>query len=641
MNNEDLNKPTTNTTEDEAISKDRKLIDQLQGFKKYWEARWYLAQAFYDGAHFAHPKKDKDGGWVKAKGMGKNKVLREIPKAKKQIKSVRNQILKIKQRPVVYPNTEMIELDSNDGTVQQNEESNAAAQARYVDYLMNTKMKLQRHKKKLVRYAELFHVSFIQILNENGEYDFEVYDPFEVSIMPTISNINEYPALVKHITREFSELVGNDLYDQKVIAELKGTSSAKDGKFSASSYKNEYMTEKFGKAPENNVLIDELYELVRVKVDEEGNVVEDEDEFIEKYKDEVDEEGNPVEAPELKEEKRLRIKAYIGNKKVRDEITQLTSIPFSMFCWGDEAYHTSLMEDLMPINKAYDIFVSKLEHKVKKLDTGRMLVQKGEDHKTYTTNDGEIVRWKRVRPEMMQEASISNAFMQTISMLENDMREQGVALSSAAGIPAGVEAWRAIESLKELDYEGVGEQSDNLNECLTDLAEKLTEMVAYDLTAPVKVNMKDESGRMQTFNVIGQRGAEIIGEEELGKGTIVIDSRRETLVEIESDITWTREGKRNLTLDLIKSGILPAEVALESLKYGNTRDIIAKLLQEKTMGKSMIDMPDFQVLPDELKKEILTILSNGAPQGDPAIPKIGEGEEGGEEEPEPQAEPPQ
>ncbi len=37
----------------------------------------------------------------------------------------------------------------------------------------------------------------------------------------------------------------------------------------------------------------------------------------------------------------------------------------------------------------------------------------------------------------------------------------------------------------------------------------------------------------------------------------------------------------------------------------------------------MIDTPDFQVLPDELKKQILTILANGAPQGGSAIPVVG------------------
>jgi hypothetical protein len=41
------------------------------------------------------------------------------------------------------------------------------------------------------------------------------------------------------------------------------------------------------------------------------------------------------------------------------------------------------------------------------------------------------------------------------------------------------------------------------------------------------------------------------------------------------------------------------------------------------MGKSMIDTPDFAVLPTELKEQILQILANGAPDGNSVIPKIG------------------
>jgi len=285
------------------------------------------------------------------------------------------------------------------------------------------------------------------------------------------------------------------------------------------------------------------------------------------------------------------------------------------------------MEDLMPLNKSYDIFISKLEHKAKKLDTGRIIMQKGEDAKVLTTNDGEFIRYKRFKPEVMEEASVPNAFMNAIQITENDMREQGVAMTSAAGLPTGVEAWRAIESLKEADFGSIGTQLDNLNECLTDLTEKLTEMLAYDMTDIEKVIMNDESGQPQAYRVIGKRGADILkqGGGSLPKDVIVIDPNRTTLVEIESDMTWTKEGQRYFTLDLVKEGILPKEMALETLKFGNTKDIVAKLIQESTYGKSLIDAPDFKVLPVELQKQILTLLANGAPTGQSPIPEIGGG----------------
>ena len=618
-----LNQPTVNVTPDTQSTKDRKAIDQLKSYKKHWEPRWYLAMAFYEGVHFTYPKKDATGNWQRRNEFGKNKVIREIPKAKKQLNSVRNLILKLKQRPVCYPDANIIDADNTDQKAQEAEMAKAELQARYLDHYLNKVMKLSRHKKKLIRYAELYHVAFIQILNDNGKKELAVYDPFEISIFPTISNVNEYPMLAKHVAHRMDELVGNDLYDQEVIGRLQENAGAKDGKYSSSLYKDSYMRERYGNAPEDNVTVDELYQIVKVKVDEQGNYIEDEEEYLKSFEGQTNEDGSPKEAP-METIERLRIRAYIGTEKVRDEVTKLTKIPIAMFCWGDEAYATSLMEDLMPLNKSYDIFISKLEHKAKKMDTGRYMIQKGEDAKVLTTNDGEFIRYKRFKPDLMAEAGVPNAFMESVNITEGDMKEQGVALTSAAGLPTGVEAWRAIESVKEIDFGSIGTQLDNLNECLTDLAEKLTEMLAYDMTSVENVTMKEEDGSVKPYKVVGKRGAELLGEGNgrLPKNTIVIDPNRNTIVEIESDMTWTQEGKRNMVLDMIKGGIIPKEIALEALKFGNTKDILQKLIQEATFGKSMIDAADFKMLPIELQQAILKYLAKGGTAGG-EIPEAG------------------
>lgn len=624
MNKKYLDQPTKNVTPETQATKDRQAIDQLKSYKKHWEPRWYLSMAFYEGVHFTYPRKDVTGNWMRKAEVGKNKVIREIPKAKKQLDSVRNLIMKVKQRPVVYPDTNIILADNVDLRMQEKEKSAAELQARYVDYYMNKVMKLARHKKKLIKYAELYHVAYIQILNDNGKKEFAVYDPFEISVFPTISNINEYPILAKHVSHRLDDLVGNELYDQEAIQKIKD-GARESGKYSGSIYKDSYMRERYGNAPDDNVMVDELYQIVRVKVSED-QVIDDEELYMQSFEGKTDEEGNPIK-PEIKEEERLRIRAYIGTEKVRDELTKLSKAPISMFCWGDEAYATSFMEDLMPLNKSYDIFISKLEHKAKKLDTGRIVMQKGEDAKVLTTNDGEFIRYKRFKPEVMEEASVPNAFMNAIELTERDMKEQGVSMTSAAGLPTGVEAWRAIESLKDADFGSIGVQLDNLNECLTDLTEKLTEMLAYDITDIEKVIMNDENGQPKAYRVIGKRGAEILkqGGGTMPEDVIVIDPNRTTMVEIESDMAWTKEGQRYFVLDLVKEGILPKETALETLKFGNTKDVVAKLIQESTYGKSLIDAPDFQVLPDELKKQILTILANGAPTGQSPIPEMGGG----------------
>ena len=75
---------------------------------------------------------------------------------------MRTLILKTKQRPVTYPDRNVIMADAkNDPTVMKQEEDNAIRQARYVEWLMHEVMKINRHLKKLVRYAEMYNVGFI------------------------------------------------------------------------------------------------------------------------------------------------------------------------------------------------------------------------------------------------------------------------------------------------------------------------------------------------------------------------------------------------------------------------------------------------------------------------------------------------
>jgi len=578
---------------DEELRKDKKAIDQLKSYKKKFEPRWYLSNAFYEGVHFTFGTKDKDGNWNRVP-TPKGKTMREIPKAKKQIDSLRNMLLKVKQRPVTYPDMNVIGIDAQkDPEKAKNEEQQAIRQGKYVEYFMNEKMKLERHLKKLVRYAELYNVGYIQIINDNGKKEFAVYDPFEISVYPTISNIDEYPVCVKHIGKRIDDLKGNEMYDQTIIAEIENT--VKSGKYSDSQFKDSMMKERYGNAPDDLVMVDELYKIVKVAKTTPSET-----------------EGEPdVETGD--EEYKCKIKSYIGTRKVREELTKLSRIPMSMFCWGDEAYATSKMEDMMPLNKAYDVFISKLEQKAKKLDTGRIIIQKGEDAKVLTTNDGEFIRYKRVKPEVMEEASVPNAFMEAISLVEGDLKEQGVSVAAMSTLPAGVQAWRAIETLKESDYASIGIQMDNLNECLTDLTEKLIEMLAYDITEFETVQIPMAQGKTEAFKVIGKRGADALtaGGEALPADVVVIDPNRLTKVEIESSLAWTEQGKKDMAIDLVGKQLIPVEIALDMLKVGNTQEIMEKLQAQSTMNKSMIDMPDFKLLPPELQQAVARYLADG------------------------------
>jgi hypothetical protein len=53
------------------------------------------------------------------------------------------------------------------------------------------------------------------------------------------------------------------------------------------------------------------------------------------------------------------------------------------------------------------------------------------------------------------------------------------------------------------------------------------------------------------------------------------------------------------------------------LNVGNTKDIMKQMQMEASRGKSIIDMPDFKLLPKELQVAIVQYLSQGGVITDP------------------------
>ena len=557
--------------EDTKKTEELKTIDKLKQHRNKFEARWYVSNAFYDGSHFSWGKQDNEGQWIQTP-TPKGKVLRQIPKAKKHINSIRNMILKVRMRPVVYPDKNVLYGLTDQGKIKE-EEAKANKIADYVEYEMMERMKLMTFRKKLIKNAELMGHSFIQILTSGDELELSVYDAFDISVPFGINRITDDTPVVKHVAKRLGDIEKNKEYDQSAIKSIK---AALQGKYSDSKFKEAMLQEKYGNAPEDLVLLDELYQI------EDGKLV---------------------------------IRTYLGEEEIRTQNTNMTKIPISLFVWDDEVYQTSLMEDLIPLNRAYDTFISKLEHKVKKIDTGRIVMQAKEPAKILTTNDGEILRYKKIKPDVMEESQVSSAFFNVIGIIENDIKEQGVSMATGGDVPSGVKAWRAIESLKESDYASIGTQLSNFEECLTDLTEKLVDLIASNKTESEVVQIPKDNGRTETFKVIGAQGAEAM--QNLSKDLIVIDPNMTVKVEQESQVGWTEVGKKDMVIELVSAGLLPAEAAINMLNVGNTKDIMKQMQMEASQGKSIIDMPDFKLLPKELQVAIVQYLSQGGVITDP------------------------
>lgn len=573
----------------DTTTEDLKTIKYLTGKKEQYEPRWFMSSAFWEGVHFFSGKKDKAGAFIKTK-LPKGKVLREIPKAKKLLKNVRTLLLKPKFTPVVYPDMSAI---TGEGDEKKKEFEQAKNQGKVVRHVMVEDMKFKRHIKKLVRFAEMYSVGYLQVHNDGDSMSMEVLDPFDVSMDPEVNHVNDTNVIIKHFYKTKEQLEETEIYDQaKVKKALEGD---QDNKYANNQFKNELLTNRYGDAPDDAVILDEAY---RLEKDEAGDT-------------------------------HVTVKTYANNQQIRKEEhikTKLTKLPFSVFCWEDEIYTTSLLEELMPMNKAYDKFITKLEEKVNKLGTGRMLLQAKEPTKVITTKDGEILRYKRTKPDIMREADISNAYMEVINVLQADMNEQGV--SAAAGaIPPGVKAWHAIEALKEADYSSIGTQQDNLEECIVDITEKVTEMIAFDtITKKTVQPVEKYIEKTSAIQYIGARGKEVMttgtNKEDISDEVTVIDPNRTTKVEVESAMAYSEVAKKDMAMELASKEIIPVEVLIDILQLGNSEEIIDRMKELSTQGKSIIDMPEFKMLPMDLQKAITVYLDQGGAITDPNIQEV-------------------
>jgi len=556
------------------------VIRNLKKAKEPLETRWIVNRAFYDGNHFTFGQIDETG---QVKKVASKKPYREIPLTTDQIDGQINMLISNKPSPYIYPDERIAsEQELVDEEFRAKMEAETLAWGKAVEYLLEEEIKLRKVRRSLAFYGLLYSTAFMQVMKEKDRYKIEVYDPFEVSIYPTIKSIDEYPYLIKHIARPLKTVENSKLYSKEVTKGLKERLT--ENKYFENANKNNYFSSKLGYADPQTVVIDELYAM---------------------------------------EEDGLAIYSYIGDELIHaqsPEETKLKSFPFEMFLTGDLPYGPAPIEKFMPLNRSIDILITKLENRVKRLDGGRLAIQASEPIKVISNSDGEFVRWKKHVPTPLPEENYPSTLINLIGILRETFSSLGVnAAVSSTGLPAGVEAWRAIESLKQADYGKMESLRQNMEECLTGITEKLIELISVEEVTPRTLILPETQERIQ---IMGEAGVEDGGQGP--EGVLVFNAQKRLKVVIESALTHTPEATRQFIMELVGQQLLPPEIAIDRLKLGNTKEIMEKLTLSQTAGQSMVDMPDFAALPKKLQMAIVQYLSEGA---DPAVREQIDGEE--------------
>jgi len=548
---------------DEQQSKHIEIITELKKFKEGLELKWRTSAAFWDGIHFTTGEMDRDGRVTR---LTSKRPVREIPIAKRRMKDMRNMLISNKPLPFVYPDEKLMgggELDDNMKTKVWKEMDNYS---RAVEYVLTEEARVHKKMKKLIRYGLTYSVGYLQVYkDEDKGYIIEPLDPFDISIYPTIETMSDYPYVVKHIAKPIYQL--KDKYPAKVVKELE--KMKEEGKFFSSDEKNRLYISRLQHQPKDTVVLDELY-----AVEKDG----------------------------------LAIYTYGGEKLLKVQTpadTKLKNLPFAMFLTGDEPYEQSPMEELIPINRVLDVLITKLEGRIKNLDAGRIALQQNEPLKVLKTADFQVVRYKRNAPTVLPEENYPSTLYQLVGIFNGIIDDLSVSVAvNPAKTPKGVEAYRAIESLKQSDYGKIQDLTDNLNDCLTEITERLIELIS--VTEGEVRNIIDP----ESLNQISITGG--LGAEKPAEGVVKLDPQRRLKVVIESGITHTPQAKREFIMSLVEKQLLPRSVAIEMLKVGNTRDILNKMKTEELDGMSLVDMPDFKVLPKKLQAAIAQYLQGGA-----------------------------
>ncbi len=477
-------------------------------------------------------------------------------------------LLSNKPEPYIYPDTNVVsEEEATDEQLKAKIDADLKLWSDAIEYLLEDEIKLKNVLKTLIKYMLIYSTAYIQIYKENGKYRAEALDPFDISIYPTIKKIGDYPYLAKHIAKSLDSIKLSDKYKDIDFEDLK--QKLEDNRYFNDERKNELYLSKFGYSGKNTVVIDELYAL-----EKEG----------------------------------LAIYSYIGDELIMaqspDE-TKLKNIPIAMLLSGEEPYETAEIEKFIPLNKTLDVLITKLERRVHRLDGGRLAIQANEPIKTIKTEDGEFVRYNRKAPTILPEENYPSTLINLIGILRDLFSALGVnAAVSSANIPNGVEAWRAIESLKQADYGKMENMTQNLSECLTEATERLVELASVTEVTPRDIIIPKTKERI---NIVGSAGKATASE-----GSLVFSPEKRLKIVIESGLTHTPEAKRELIMKLVEAQLLPREMAIDMLKVGNTRDIMSKLNEDLVAGKSIVDAPDFQMLPKKLQIAIVQYLKEGA-----------------------------
>lgn len=521
------------------------LIQASKNFRAMYEPRWYVDYNAYENNHFTvWLPESKQIRKIPIKG---NKFFNQIPETKKQVDTIQNMLLSPEVIPVVYPALKL------------NPVSEYWA-GKISDYLIY----LYKHWYFLgslhdgVHDALVMPVSYFQLLppdTNDGKMDVLELDAFDVFVPPGIYDVQDQNTC--RWVAKTGRVPVDSIHDNPNYNGNK-TKILEQEKWSESEYKNILLTERWSMGQSANgkgtAIVDEVWVL----------------------------EADPKE----KGKNKVRVVTVCQEKILRNEMTPYSKLPFvSLKLHQGPLYQPSFVEYILPMNRAIDLFQSRMEDAGLKNVRTALLAQYGSNIDHTTDENGETIYWKLSKPEYLPPPEIPPFFINYINMNFSWMERFGASAVTMGASPKGVKTYRTVEAVRQQDYASQKIPMDFLKIALTQLFNLVIEFASMYYLEPVGVKIYQREN-YDVFNVLGEKGIKHnmdlfqSANGDMTKAPVVIHPDNVVDIEFETGQSYTMEGKRQTVFEAYKDGLIAKETALRMLKLGNVREILEDLEKE-------------------------------------------------------------
>lgn len=561
------------------------------------ERRWYDNQFFDDGFHFRLVSK-RTGRVIDTVNRTTGYIERAIPRASRQIRGVGNLLFSPEYYPVVYPERITEEDFRDKGTGQINQQAlkieqekakqNARKQGIWLTTEWEDQLDLDIKLIEQILWAAKHSIGYIQIYTDprTERICAEVLNAFDLIHYGDKKELDDLPFITKAVPWDFQEVLAYPGFDEDKRAKLNP-----DNEYATSEVQNAYMRVRYGakiNTPAQNTIIVRETFLKEYLNDENWK------QAIKLSKDTGAMEGKS------KGDLIMRHPFSAGGVTLKDEYVDYENYPFADFRFEPGyLYQVPLIERFIPLNKALDVVVTRLEKWINAMVVGVYMTRKGENMELNNFAGGQQVMYEQAPPQQMNVTNAGQTPFAFAEMIDKYIEEQGASTFTLNNLPQGVTANAAFESSQQREYANMKFAIKMFKKNITRIANLMMERAHKDYIEPQEVSYK-EDGKYQYFSVIGAEGAKVHKKvnKELPNDIITLNKKAKVHVEIDQGLGMTAQGKKDAMAILMKQltelyqlGFIGAEGMklavkrnLEIYGYGSTEEFMEGLENDLSQG---------------------------------------------------------